>query len=72
MGFVAPARTPEPILQRLEREITSVLKEPDVREKLRAQSMDVVAGTPADLRATLAGDLARWRPIIEKNHITLD
>ncbi len=72
MGFVAPARTPEPILQRLEREITAVLNEPDVRDKLRAQSMDVVAGTPADFRATLAADLARWKPIIEKNHITLD
>jgi tripartite-type tricarboxylate transporter receptor subunit TctC len=72
MGFVAPARTPEPVLQRLEREITAVLKEPDVREKLRAQSMDVVADTPAEFRATLAADLARWKPIIEKNHITLD
>jgi tripartite-type tricarboxylate transporter receptor subunit TctC len=72
MGFVAPAHTPEAILARLEREITAVLKEPDVREKLRAQSMEVVAGTPEEFRATLAGDLARWKPIIEKNHITLD
>ena len=72
MGFVAPARTPAPILQRLEHEITAVLREPDVREKLHAQAMDVVAGTPAEFRATLAADLARWKPIIEKNHITLD
>lgn len=72
MGFVAPAHTPQPVLARLENEITAVLREPDVREKLRAQSMDVVAGTPEEFRATLAGDLARWKPIIEKNHITLD
>ena len=72
MGFVAPAHTPEPILARLEKEITTVLKEPDVREKLRAQSMEAVASTPEEFRATLAGDLARWKPIIEKNHITLD
>jgi tripartite-type tricarboxylate transporter receptor subunit TctC len=72
MGFVAPAHTPEPVLARLEKEITTVLKEPDVREKLRAQSMEVVASTPEEFRATLAGDLARWKPIIEKNHITLD
>jgi tripartite-type tricarboxylate transporter receptor subunit TctC len=72
MGFVVPARTPEPIVQRLERLLTAVLKEPDVREKLRAQTMEVVAGTPEEFRATLASDFERWKPIIEKNHITLD
>ena len=72
MGFVVPARTPQPIVQRIERELTAVLREPDVREKLRAQTMEVVAGTPEEFRATLAGDLARWKPVIEKNHITLD
>jgi len=72
MGFVAPARTPQPILARFEHEIRAVLEEPDVREKLRTQSMEVVAGTPEEFRATLAGDLARWKPVIEKNHITLD
>ena len=72
MGFVVPARTPQPIVERIGRELTAVLKEPDVREKLRAQTMEVVAGTPEEFRATLAGDLARWKPVIEKNHITLD
>jgi tripartite-type tricarboxylate transporter receptor subunit TctC len=72
MGFVVPARTPQPTVQRIERELTAVLREPDVRAKLRAQTMDVVAGTPEEFRATLASDLARWKPIIEKNHITLD
>ena len=72
MGFVVPARTPRPIVQRIERELTAVLREPDVREKLRAQTMEVVAGTPEEFRATLASDLARWKPVIEKNHITLD
>jgi tripartite-type tricarboxylate transporter receptor subunit TctC len=59
-------------VQRLERLLTAVLKEPDVREKLRAQTMEVVAGTPEEFRATLASDFERWKPIIEKNHITLD
>jgi len=72
MGFVVPARTPQPIVDRIGRELTAVLREPDVREKLRAQTMEVVADTPEEFRATLAGDLARWKPVIEKNHITLD
>jgi hypothetical protein len=34
--------------------------------------MDVVADTPAQARAVLAADVERWRPIIQKNNITLD
>ena len=72
MGFVVPAKTPAPIVQKIHDEIVAVLKEPDVRAKLRSQYMDTVASTPAELRATLDGDLARWKPVIEKNHIKLD
>jgi tripartite-type tricarboxylate transporter receptor subunit TctC len=72
MGFVVPARTPEPIVARLREEIGHVLAEPEVREKLRAQFMDVVAGTPAEMRATLKADVERWKPVIEKNSIKLD
>jgi Uncharacterized protein conserved in bacteria len=72
MGFVVPARTPQPVVQRIGRELVAVLKEPDVQEKLRAQSMEGVADTPEEFRATLDADIARWKPIIEKNHISLD
>ncbi len=72
MGFVVPAQTPQPIVKRLHEEIAAILREPEVRKKLAAQSMDVVADTPAQMRATLDADMARWKPIIEKNHITLD
>ena len=34
--------------------------------------MEVVADTPAEARSWLDADIARWRPIIEKNKITLD
>ena len=72
MGFVVPAKTPQAIVKRLHDALTAVLREPEVREKLASQSMDVVADTPAQFRATLDADMARWKPIIEKNHITLD
>jgi hypothetical protein len=34
--------------------------------------MEPVGGTSAEFRATLQADLARWQPVITKNHITLD
>jgi tripartite-type tricarboxylate transporter receptor subunit TctC len=72
MGFVVPAKTPEAIVAKLRADIGQVLAEPEVREKLRAQYMDVVANTPAEFRATLKADVDRWKPVIEKNAITLD
>jgi tripartite-type tricarboxylate transporter receptor subunit TctC len=72
MGFVVPARTPAPVVKRLQDEIGRVLADPQVREKLRAQYMDVVASSPAEFRAVMKADVERWRPVIEKNHITLD
>jgi len=72
MGFVVPAKTPEPIVSRLREEIARALGEPEVREKLRAQYMDVVANTPAEFRAAMKADVERWKPVIEKNSIKLD
>ena len=72
MGFVVPAKTPAAVVRRLHGELVQILAEPEVRDKLRLQYMDVVADSPAEARATLAADIERWRPIIQKNNITLD
>ncbi|HEX7558578.1 MAG TPA: tripartite tricarboxylate transporter substrate binding protein, partial [Usitatibacter sp.] len=72
MGFVVPARTPAAIVKRLQEEIGRVLADREVREKLRAQYMDVVANSPAEFRAVMNADMERWKPVIEKNHIRLD
>ena len=72
MGIVVPSATPAPIVRRLHDEIAAVLGSPDVRDRLRAQYMEVVASTPEEFRAVMQSDLARWRPIIEKHHITAE
>ena len=72
IGFIAPAKTPPAILKKLHDQITQVLNEPAVKEKLRLHYMDVVANTPAQFRALLADNAARWKPVIRKNKIALD
>ena len=72
MGFVVPAKTPERIVARLHAELVAILAEPEIRDKLKLQYMDVVADTPAEAKAWLAADIERWRPIILKNGISLD
>lgn len=72
MGFILPANTPEAIQKRLHGEIVDILQSKEMKEKLAKQYMEPVAGSAADMRATVKGDLMRWKPIIEKNNISLD
>ena len=72
MGFIAPAGTPAASVNRLQKEIARILHEDEVKSRLQAQLMEPVGGTPAEFRATLQSDLARWQPEIRKNQIRLD
>lgn len=72
IGIVAPARTPPEIVNRLRSELVQILAEPSVQEKLHAQYMEPVANTPAQFRSLVNDEVTRWKPVIEKNGITLD
>ena len=72
IGFIAPAKTPAAIVAKLRGHIVQILAEPAVREMLRGQYMDPVGNSPAEFKALLAADAARWKPIIQANKITLD
>jgi len=64
-GILAPARTPAPVVQRLNAEIIKVLGLPDVREQIAGQGAEVVGDTPAQFAAFLKADIARWAPVIK-------
>jgi len=64
-GLIAPARTPEPIIAKIQSVVAGALAEPAVREKLATQFMEPVPTTPAQFRAKIDADLARWSPVIK-------
>jgi tripartite-type tricarboxylate transporter receptor subunit TctC len=72
IGFIAPGKTPAPVLKKLHDEIAQVLADPAVKEKLQTLYMDPVGNTPAEFRNLLVVEAARWKPVIQKNNITLD
>ena len=72
IGIVAPAKTPQPVLGKIQKEIVAALKEPDVAQTLRNQMMEVVANTPEEFAADMRKERERWTPVIVKNKITLD
>ena len=72
IGFIVPAKTPITIVNALRDQVAQVLAEPAVKDKLRMQYMDPVGNSPEEFRKLLAADVARWKPVVEKNKITLD
>jgi tripartite-type tricarboxylate transporter receptor subunit TctC len=72
-GLVAPAGTPKEITERLNKETAAVLATPKVQEALKGLKTEVSQDTStAYMRKTIASEIARWRPIIEKAGIKPD
>ena len=71
-AIFAPAETPAPIVERLHGALTKVLADPQVRERLESQSCEIVGGTPGELTGLVRAEQAKWGPLIQKMHITVD
>lgn len=63
-GLFAPAHTPEPIIKKLNHEIVRTLQRAEVRERLFNAGMEVIAGTPAQLTATMKSEMSRWGKLV--------
>jgi tripartite-type tricarboxylate transporter receptor subunit TctC len=72
IGLVAPAGTPAPVIERLNREFVAAMRDPATSEKLRAQYMDADPGTPAQFAAFMQAELAKWGPVIKRSGATID
>jgi tripartite-type tricarboxylate transporter receptor subunit TctC len=62
-GMLAPAGTPQAVIDKLHREMVAVLKEPATRERLEKAGLDVVGSSPAEFSARLRADLERFARI---------
>jgi len=62
-GMLAPAGTPQPIIDRLYTEIAAILQEKEIRERLSGAGLDIVGGTPEQFKERLRADLARYATV---------
>jgi tripartite-type tricarboxylate transporter receptor subunit TctC len=72
MGLIAPAHTPEPIVMKLQHAVAKLMTSPEIRAKLAAQIMEPIPTTPAQFRARIASDIARWAPVIKAANIKIN
>lgn len=71
-GFVAPAGTPNNIIQELNKNINAVLKQPGVKSKLMSDGGDVLGGTPEQFANLLSKDITRWGKVVKDSGTKLD
>jgi tripartite-type tricarboxylate transporter receptor subunit TctC len=63
-GLIAPAGIPTLMTARIGQLVGEAVTTPVVRDKLAAQFMTPIPGTPAEFRARIDGEIARWSPVI--------
>lgn len=68
-ALFAPARTPAPVIAKLNAAVTAVLNDPEVNRKLVEAGAVPAAGTPAQLGELMANELARWGKVIKEKNI---
>lgn len=62
-GFIAafaPAKTPEPIVRKLNEEITKILRDKEFSDTMTAAGVDAAPGTPAQLRDFVVSETKKW------------
>lgn len=68
-AIAAPAKTPPAVVARLNEAIRKALVSPVVKDKLAAQGVAARPSTPDEMRALVAGDIEKWRRVIERAKI---
>lgn len=66
-GFIAPGGTAPELLRAISADVVKVLAEPDVRQHLEAQSMDIVASTPAEFAAVVRREVEHWKLAVKES-----
>ncbi|HZQ60035.1 MAG TPA: tripartite tricarboxylate transporter substrate binding protein [Casimicrobiaceae bacterium] len=70
IGFLAPSRTPRPIIDRYHDELVRALNAPDVRKRLSDLQFEIVASTPEEFAQYIRWETPRWGKVIKDTGAT--
>ncbi|OGB16734.1 MAG: tripartite tricarboxylate transporter receptor protein [Burkholderiales bacterium RIFCSPLOWO2_12_67_14] len=65
-ALAAPAKTPRPVIDRLNKDINAALALPEVKKKLADLNIDAGGSTPEQAAELLASDIQRWSAVIQR------
>jgi tripartite-type tricarboxylate transporter receptor subunit TctC len=71
-GLFVAKGTPQPIIDKINRDVAAILREKDSIEALEKQGAVPKGGSPADFDRMIRADMEGWRPVIAKAKVTVD
>ena len=72
IGIAAPAKTPGPVLDKLNAEMNRILAKPDVKERLDTLAFTAVGGTRAEFAAYIKSEIAKWGKAVKDSGAKAD
>jgi tripartite-type tricarboxylate transporter receptor subunit TctC len=72
IGMVAPAKTPKPIIERLSRELVTIIRSQEVREKMLRIYFQPVGTAPEGLSNLMRAERDRWAKVIRQSGASVD
>jgi hypothetical protein len=71
-ALVAPAGTPKDVIATLHRATAATVNDPPVRKALTDLGVDVVGGTPEELRAYVKSEIPKWAEVVRASGARVD
>lgn len=71
-GLAAPAGTPKPIIDKLNREVNKILGMPEVRKQLQSLGGDPIGGTPEEFASFVDKEIRQWGAVVKSANFSLD
>ena len=64
-GFAAPARTPRPIIERLQAEVAKIAQHPKMKARLASQGLELVGSSPEEFDAFIRAEITKWSTVLK-------
>jgi tripartite-type tricarboxylate transporter receptor subunit TctC len=71
-GVLAPAGTPRQIIERLNMEISRILKTSEIHSRLSAEGAELIGGSPEQFASHIQREIEKWAKVVEKAGVTID
>ena len=72
IGFLAPAGTPQPIIDRYNKEIVRILHEAQIQDRLRQMEFEVVGSSPKQFADWIRTEIPRWGNVVKSTGAKAD
>ena len=71
-GLVSATGTPRPVIMRLNREVTEILRQPDIRTRILATNNEPAPTSPEEYDAFIKSEVEKWLRVIKESNIKFE